>query len=67
MMAAGEIMPEFVREENDEQRDRKGQPREEKGRVKVSQTECLKEGVEGSSLIVSIGRSEMRAGDERSE
>ena len=67
VMAAGEVMPKFMSEKNDEKRDRKGQSGEEKRRVQVGETKRLKESVERSSLIVSVGRCEMRAGDERRE
>lgn len=67
MMAAGEIVPEFVSEKNDEERDRKRQSREKKRRVQVSKTKRLKESVERGGLIVGIGCGKMRAGDERGE
>jgi len=67
MMAAGEIVPEFMSEKNDEERDRKRQSGEEKRRVQVSKAKRLKESVERSGLIVGVGGREMRAGDERGE
>lgn len=66
VMAAGEVMPKFMSEENDKKRDRKGQPIEEKRGMKVGEAKGLEKSIEGRGLIVGIGGREMRAGNEGS-
>ena len=63
MMAAGEVMAEFMGHENYKKRERERQAIQKRGRVKVSEAEGLEESVERGSLIVRIGSGEMRTGD----
>ena len=67
VMTTGEVMPEFMGEENDEQRESEGDAVQEISGMKVGEAEGLEEGVEGGGLVVGIGSGEMRAGDERGQ
>jgi len=62
VMAAGEVMPKFVGEQNGEQRGRKRQSRYKKQRVMVSDREGFEESIGGESLVVRVGRCKIRAG-----
>lgn len=66
VMAAGEVMTEFMGEENNEEREGERDTVQKVSRMKVSKAERLEKCVEGGGLIVSIGSGEMRACDERS-
>ena len=67
VMTASEVVPQFVREQNGEQRDRERQSREKQGRMMVGERKHLEESVERSSLIVGVGHSKMSAREKRSE
>ena len=64
MMAAGEIVSEFVREQNRKQREREGQAADERERMPVEQRKRAQEFVEGDGFILGVGRGEVRAGHE---
>src|SRR5208283_605035 len=61
VIAAGEVMPQFVRQKNRQQRYREGKSGEKRGRMAIGESERLRKSVQRRSLVVRIGRSEMRA------
>src|SRR5579864_6918800 len=64
MMAAGEEVAEFVSEKNGEQREGEGQAGGESHWLAIGQREGAHKVVPGNGLVVSVGHSEVRAGDE---
>ena len=66
MMAAGEVMAQFMREQNAKQRQRKRQSRQQRRRIAIDQSESLQECIERSGPIVRVGGGKMRASNQRS-
>ncbi len=64
VIPAGEVMPQFVRQQNRQQRDREGKAGQKCGGMAIGESERLQEGVNRGSLIVRIGSGEMRARQE---
>ncbi len=66
MVAAGEIMAQFVSEQNRQQRDCKRQSREKQRWIPIRDGKGLQQCVERSGLIMGVGGSEMSASDQGS-
>jgi hypothetical protein len=64
MIAAGKEMTQFVREKNGEQSESKRQACGESERVFVKKSERAEKFVEREGLVLSVGSSELCAGDE---
>lgn len=64
VIPAGEIMPQFVRQQNRHQRGREGKSGQKCGGMVIGESERLQERINRRSLVVHIGRSEMRARQE---
>jgi len=67
MVAAREVVTEFVSEQDGEQGHREGQAGDERRRLAEGETKGVKEGVEGSGLVACVGGREVRAGDQASK
>jgi len=67
MVAAGEVVTEFVGEKDGEERGGEGQAREKQLRMMVGERKYLEESIEGGGLIVGVGGGKMGAGKEGSE
>ena len=66
-MPAGEVVSQFVREEDRQERDRERQSGEEKRWVVISERKGLEESVQRDRLVVGIGGSKMRSSQEASK
>jgi len=64
VVAAGEKMPEFVGEQNRQERQREGESGGQGQRVAIDEREGVNEFVPGDGFVVRIGDGEMRAGDQ---
>jgi hypothetical protein len=64
MVAAGEIVAEFVNEENGQESEREGKAADESEWMFVEKSEGVEEFVEVDSFVFCVGGGEMRAGYE---
>lgn len=64
VVAAGEVVAEFVYEQNTEKSKSEGQAADERERMFVEQGECVQEFVKVDGFIFGVGGGEVRAGDE---
>ena len=66
-MTASEVMPQFMGQKNRQERNGEGNSIEKKGGVAIGEAKRFEQGIERSSLVVSVSRGKMRACDERSK
>jgi len=64
MVAAGEVVSEFVNEQNGQQREGEGQAADEREWMFVKKGECVQEFVEVYGFVFGVGCGEVRAGYE---
>ena len=67
MVPAGEVVSQFVREENREQSNRERQSGKKQRRMMIRSREGSEQSIEGSRLIVGVSGGKVRAGDQRGE
>ena len=67
VMTASEVMPQFMGQKNRQERNSEGNSVEKKGGVAIGEAKRFEQGLERSSLVVSVSRGKLRACDERSQ
>ena len=64
VVAAGEVMREFVHQEDRQERESKRQATDERGRVAIYQREVVEQFVERKRFTVSVGDGKLGSGDQ---
>ncbi len=66
-MPTGEVMPQLMRQQNSQERQREREARQKSRWIAIDQTKSLHKRIEGRSLIMRIRRGEVCTCDQRSD